>query len=276
MINLHEKKVLVTGGASGIGYDTLLRLLSEGCHVAVWDASEKSLEEKKVGLKDFEERIRWTRIDIADRKAVYEEAENLLQEWGRLDILINNAGVMRPGTFLEGRDDDWDLTLDVNLRGVLHTIRAFLPSMYERNEGHIVNISSAAGMLGVSGLSVYAASKWAVHGFTDSLREEAFSDGKNIRYTSIHPFYIATGLFEGARIKGLGNLLVPRVKSHDVIARAIVEMGLKRARKKVYRPRSLFLIDFLKGLMPYSVFAVFIRWLRVQESMNHHTGRKNP
>ena len=270
MTTLQNKKALITGGASGIGYATLIRLLKEGCHVAVWDASEKSVREKQAALTDFKDKIRWTTIDITDRNAVYEEAAKLQKEWGFLDILINNAGVMRPGNFLEGSDKDWDLTLDVNLRAVLHTTRAFLPAMYQADKGHIVNISSAAGMLGVSGLSAYAASKWAVHGLTDSLREEAFMDKKHIRYTSVHPFYIATGLFEGAQIKGLGNLLVPRVKNHDVIARGIVEMGLKRNRKKVYRPRSLFLIDLLKGFLPYSAFAVVIRWLKVQESMSHY------
>lgn len=270
MFALTDKIALVTGGASGIGFDTVVRLLREGCRVAVWDASEGGIEKSRNLLTDFKERLLWRRVDIADSSAVREEADFLIREWGSPDILINNAGVMRRGTFLEGSEEDWNLTMDVNLRGVLHTTRAFLPAMYERNSGHIVNISSAAGLLGVSGLAVYAASKWAVHGLTDSLREEALALGKAVRFSSVHPFYIATGLFEGARIKGLGNLLTPRVKSHDVIARAIVESALKRGRMKIYRPRSLFLIDLLKGILPYSAFAAVMRWLKVQESMSHH------
>ena len=257
MEDLSGKKALVTGGASGIGLATVLRLLKEGCQVAVWDASEDSLARMKKELREYGDNLRCAKVDIADRKCVNCESEALLADWFCLDILVNNAGVMRKGTFLEGGDEDWDLTLDVNLRGVIHTTRAFLPGMYRKDAGHIVNISSAAGMMGVSGLSVYAASKWAVHGLTDSLREEAFTAGSHVRFSSIHPFYIATGLFEGARIKGLGNLLVPRVKNHDVIARAIVEQALKRGRKKIYRPRSLFLIDLLKGVLPYSGFAHF-------------------
>jgi len=260
----------VTGGASGIGFETVMRLLKEGCRVAVWDASEAGIEKARTLLIDFKERLLWRLVDIADSNAVRDEADFLRSTWESPQILINNAGVMRRGLYTEGSEADWQLTMDVNLGGTLHTISAFLPDMYAKDEGHVVNISSAAGMLGVSGLSVYAASKWAVHGLTDSLREEACTRGSMVRFSSIHPFYIATGLFEGARIKGLGSILVPQVKNHDVIAKAIVESALKRGKVKVYRPRSLFLIDLLNGFLPYPAFAAFVRFLKVQESMNYH------
>jgi all-trans-retinol dehydrogenase (NAD+) len=270
MFNINGKTALVTGGASGIGFETVMRLLKEGGRVAVWDASGPGIEKARNLLIDFKDRLLWRQVDISDKKAVGAEADFLRGTWESPQILINNAGVMRRGLYTEGSEADWQLTVDVNLGGTLHTISAFLPDMYARDEGHVVNVSSAAGMLGVSGLSVYAASKWAVHGLTDSLREEAYTKGSKVRFSSVHPFYITTGLFEGARIKGLGSILVPQVKNHDVIARAIVESALKRGKMKVYRPRSLFLIDLLKGFLPYPAFAAFVRWLRVQESMNYH------
>ncbi len=273
MYDLSGKTAVVTGGAGGIGFDTVVRLLKEECRVAVWDASEAGMKEASVKLIDYSDKLQWRKVDIADPEETNEAAEELKASWGSPDILINNAGVMRRGTFLEGKDADWPLTIDVNLNGVMNTIKEFLPDMYQKNSGHIVNISSAAGMLGVSGLAVYSASKWAVHGLTDSLREEAYTAGKNVRFSSVHPFYIATGLFEGAQIKGLGNILVPRVKNHDVIAKAIVDDALRRGRMKIYRPRSLFLIDLLKGILPYPAFAQFIRLLKVQDSMIYHKGK---
>jgi NADP-dependent 3-hydroxy acid dehydrogenase YdfG len=272
MIELKNKRVLITGGAMGIGKETVTLLLNEGCGVTLWDTNEEAMAKAAQEWESFGDKLSWSLVDITDRDKVYSMAEKIIKDQGVPDIIINNAGIMRRGTFLEGSDADWDLTLDVNLNGVIYITRAFLPEMYKKNSGHIVNISSAAGLLGVSGLAVYAAAKWAVHGLTDSLREEARKEGKQVKFSSIHPFYVATGLFEGAQIKGLGNLLVPRVKNHGVIAHAIVEYALKRGQKKVYRPRSLFLVDLMKGIFPFPLFIKITRWLKVQQSMDTHRG----
>lgn len=256
----------------GIGRETVIRLLNKGCRVSVWDSKGEALEELKASMDNPNLHI--SVLDIRDREQVLKRADELLKEYGSPDYLINNAGVMRKGTFLQGSDEDWDLTMDVNFKGILNMTRAFLPAMYERDSGHIINISSAAGLLGVSGLSVYAASKWAVHGFTDSLREEAHRLKKAVKFSSIHPFYIASGLFEGAKVRGLGNLLVPRVKNHGVIADAIVDKAIIKGHKKIYRPRSLKLVDIMKGIFPFPLFVMIMRILKVQESMDTHQGYK--
>jgi all-trans-retinol dehydrogenase (NAD+) len=148
--------------------------------------------------------------------------------------------------------------------------------MYGRNEGHVVNISSAAGMLGVAGLAVYAASKWAVRGLTESLRHEAWNLGKRgVRFSSVHPSYVAEGLFAGARMRGLGALIVPRIRNHDVVAKAIVEAALKRGRNSPKRPRSVRAADFFRGVLPDSLFQRLIRILNVHRSMSTWKGKEN-
>jgi all-trans-retinol dehydrogenase (NAD+) len=197
-----------------------------------------------------------------------------VEHFGRIDILINNAGYVRGGNFLDQTDDVWLRTIDVNLNGLLYTIRAFLPGMYERDRGHIVNISSAAGMLGVGGLSVYAATKWAVWGLTESMRFEAWSAGKKgVRWSSIHPSYLAEGMFSGAKLNPLGNLLIPLVKSPDVIARAIVEDALVRGKSAPKRPVTLNLTVRLRGLLPDPLFQRMLVLFGVDRSMHSFRGR---
>jgi all-trans-retinol dehydrogenase (NAD+) len=193
---------------------------------------------------------------------------------GRVDILINNAGYVRGADFLDVEDADWNRTFDVNLHALRNTIRAFLPGMYARNEGHIVNISSAAGLIGVPGMAAYAASKWAVYGLTESLRFEALVNGKTgVRWSSIHPSFLARGMFEGARLGVIGNLIVPLIKSHDVIARAIVESALKKGRHSPKRPLTVHLTPRMRALLPDFLFQRFLILLGVTGSMKHWKGR---
>jgi all-trans-retinol dehydrogenase (NAD+) len=167
-------------------------------------------------------------------------------------------------------------TIEVNLTSMIYTIKAFLPGMYERNLGTVVNVSSAAGTLGTANLAVYCATKWAVWGLTESLRNEARNrKKKGVHFSSIHPGYLKTGMFEGAKIKGLGGLLVPLIKNHDVIAKCIVNSAIRNGRHSPKRPRTIRLVPLLRGLLPDAWFQAFIRFMGVQNSMNTWYGRKN-
>lgn len=275
-MNLNGKTALVTGGAMGIGKAIVKRLLAEGSQVVVWDLNPDALENMVNECSSQKEKILVCCIDITDREKVEAESKTVLDQFGRLDILINNAGFVKEGSFLERPADDWYKTVDVNLNAILYMTAAFLPSMYEQNQGHVVNISSAAGVIGVSGLSAYAAAKWGVYGFTESLRHEALNrKAKHVKFTSVHPGYIATGMFEGAKIGGLGQFIVPLVKDHDVIAKAIVEDALKKGKKIIFRPRTIVLSQILRGILPYSVFLWVVRMLSIHKSMETFEGRKN-
>ncbi|MFP4551993.1 MAG: SDR family NAD(P)-dependent oxidoreductase, partial [Spirochaetales bacterium] len=165
--------------------------------------------------------------------------------------------------------------VDINLSAVIDVTHAVLPYLYERNSGHVVNISSAAGLVGVSGLAVYSATKWAVWGLTEALRHEARNLGKHhVRFSSIHPNYIAKGMFEGARIRGLGGALFPVLKSHEVVAKAIVEGAIIRRRRTPKRPRSLRMALLLRGLLPDAWFGGVARALNVHRSMQSWKGQR--
>ena len=273
-MDLKGKRAVVTGGARGIGYQIARRLLGRGAAVSLWDVDGSVLQKSSVVLENLGT-VHTVVCDVSEELAVRESVRKSIAALGGVDILINNAGYMAPGYFLEQETERWRYTMDVNLKGMLHTIHAFLPHMQERRSGHIVNISSAAGLVGVPGLAVYSASKWGVFGLTEALREEAFAAGyPGLKYSSVHPMFLATGMFEGARLGGLGALLFPRVKDHDVIAEAVVEGALRRGRRCIKRPRSLRLVQLLRGLLPDALFAWFGRVLKLHNSMDHWRGNE--
>ena len=274
-MDLANRTALVTGGAMGIGLAIVQRLLNEGVRVIIWDLNQDALDRTAGQLSLSHGQVETCCIDITDREAVKTQAGAVLERHGAVDILINNAGFVSGGTFLERPVEDWSRTVDVNLTAMFYTTAAFLPAMYDQGVGHVVNISSAAGVVGVSGLSAYCGAKWAVLGFTESLRHEAVNrKARNVRFTSMHPGYIATGMFEGARIGGLGRFVVPLVKNHDVIAKAIVEDGLKKKKKIIFRPRTIVLSQILRGILPYSWFLWIVRLLSIHTSMETFEGRK--
>jgi len=273
-MNLESKCAVITGGAMGIGFATAQRLLREQCVVTLWDINAKALSHAKVQLDKTGGKIFTHVCDVTDKKRVYELAELATKEMGRVDILINNAGYVMGGELLEQSDEVWERTIKVNLTAMVYTIRAFLPDMYQRNFGHIVNISSAAGTIGVPCLAIYAATKWAVWGLTESLRLEALSHGKKgVKYSSIHPSFIAHGMFEGARLGLPGRWIVPLLKDHDVIARAIVESALKKGRTSPKRPRTVNLNLRIRSLLPDSWFQRFLVLMGVPGSMKNWHGR---
>lgn len=272
-MNLLKTCAIVTGGAMGIGFATTKRLLQEGAIVTIWDLNAQALEEAVRQLSEYG-MVYAHPCDVTDKKRVLELAATARMEMGRVDIVINNAGFVKGGDFLERPVADWEKTIDVNFTALLYVTAALLPDMYERNFGFIVNISSAAGMIGVPNLAVYSATKWAVWGLTESLRMEAHNRGKNgVKFASIHPCFLAKGMFEGAQLGIPGRWIVPLVKDHDVIAKAIVESALKKERYSPKRARSLKLVLLLRAL-PDKWFQWLLRVLGVAQSMKTWRGRQ--
>ncbi|MGA9118767.1 MAG: SDR family NAD(P)-dependent oxidoreductase [Bacteroidota bacterium] len=276
MKNLNGKTAIVTGGASGIGYATVRRLVQEGCSVTIWDVRPAALEDAVRALGSGGGTVYGHVCDVTDRARVTELAGTAEREMGRVDILINNAGYVLGGTLLEGPADAWERTVEVNLMAVIQVTQAVLPGMYERNEGHVVNISSAAGMVGVPGLAVYCATKWGVWGFTEAMRMESRTLGKTgMHWSSIHPSYLAEGMFAGAKLTFPGNLILPLIRSHDVIARAIVNGALKKNRFSPKRPPALHLTLRLRGLLPDRWFQFVLVLLGIPRSMSTWKGQNS-
>ena len=272
-MSLKGKTALVTGGAMGIGLATVKRLLKKGILVTIWDINKEALEKVKEDLSNYAQIICTHQCDVTEYRRVDELIETAYSEMGSIDYLVNNAGFVKGGDLEEKQYSDWDKTIDINLNSIVYLTQKVLPNMYQNNFGHIINISSASSTIGVPSLSVYTATKWAVWGFTESMRFEAQNKGKNVKFSSIHPSYIKTGMFEGAKLGFLGNLIVPLVKDHDVIAKAIVEDAISKGKYMVLRPRSLRLSILLRGILPDFLYQKMLIIMGVHKSMNSFKGR---
>jgi len=274
-MDLRGKNAVVTGGAMGIGLAVCRRLVKEGCGVTIWDLSQKDLDAVEKELKGAGGRVFAHVCDVSDRKQVRELAARARADMGRVDILINNAGFVRHGWFWEQPVENAVRTMDVNVNALFYSIHEFLPEMLERNAGHIINVSSGVAMTSAPGLAAYTTSKWAVWGLTDVLRLEAMAAGKTgIKFTSVHPGNISTGMFEGFSLNLLGRLLVPPVKDHDAIAKGIVEKGLKKQRQMVVIPWTVRTGVILRGFLPNFILARLALLVGLGGCVKHYKGRK--
>ncbi len=275
MFDLNQKTAVVTGGAAGIGLETCRRLVKAGCVVTLWDVNAAGLARARKELSRGGAKVFAYTCDVTKGARVAELARRAVKDMGRVDILVNNAGTLVTGSFLDQPVEKWEKTVDVNLVALLHTIHAFLPGMHARNAGHIVNVSSAAGLLGVPGIAVYGATKFAVFGLTEALRHESWNAGKRgVRWATIHPMYVKEGIFAGARLPGLTGVFFPRVANHDEVAKAIVEYALKRGRFAPIRPRMVKTTLILRGLLSGGGFFRTVRMFGVHRSMDSWVGEK--
>jgi len=198
--NVKGKVFLVTGGAMGMGKLVAERFGRDGAKVVIWDVNRDALEETEAEFKGKGYDVTTYVVDVSDREAVYAAADKVKAEVGSVDVLMNNAGIVKAGHFLESDDDDNFNTLNVNFIAQMWTCKAFLPDMAARDEGHVIALASAAAIIPTPGASAYAASKAAVRLWMDSIRWEFKARGKNgVKFTSVCPALVSTGMFEGCK-----------------------------------------------------------------------------
>lgn len=275
LVPLAGAHALVTGAARGIGLATVNRLLAGGALVTLWDRDNEALDAAAALLVEKgypPERIAQAVVDITDFRSLSSSIDDAVDRLGPIDILVNNAGHLATGDFVDQDPEVWMQTLTINVNALIYLTRIVVPEMFRRRRGHVVNISSAAGAIGVPHLAVYSASKWAVWGFSEALRGEAMEH--NVAVSSIHPSYVATGMFAGAHLKGIGNVIVPRLAEHDQVAEAIVETALKGGKMRVFRPRSVRLAVLFRGVLSDRLFNALMRLLGVWDSMASWRGRR--
>lgn len=275
MQDLKGKKAIVTGGGLGIGLSTCKRLVREGVEVTLWDLNEACLAEAKQVLEVMGGTVYAYQCDVADQRRVRELVAQARKDMGRIDILINNAGCVRWGNFWERPVEEALLQFDVNVNAPLYTMHAVLPEMIARNGGHVVNISSSAGFVNSPGLTAYCSSKAAVHMLTECLRVEAKALGKQgVKFTSVHPINIAKGMFEGYALNAVGKLLFPPLADHDIIARAIIEEGLKKGRTVVCCPKIAYASWMMRGVIPNFIWDRMLLLLGFGDGIRNFKGRK--
>ena len=200
MKTLDDKVVVITGAGSGIGRALALDLARRGSLLALSDVDEAGLAETVARAEGAGAvRVRSDRLDVADRDAFARYALDVVQDFGRVNV-VNNAGVALAGNLedLEYSDIDW--IIGVNFWGVVHGTKEFLPHLIASGDGHIVNLSSLFGLVSMPGQSMYNASKYAVRGMTEALREEMLIAGHPVGVTAVHPGGIKTAIARNARV----------------------------------------------------------------------------
>jgi short-subunit dehydrogenase len=190
----------ITGAASGIGRALAVELARRGAHLALADVDEVGLAETVSRCEGSGVKVTSQVLDVADRAAVYAWADQVVEDHGAVNLVFNNAGVALAATVEAMSHDDLEWLMSVNFWGVVHGTKAFLPHLKASGEGHVVNLSSVFGLLGIPSQSAYNAAKFAVRGFTDALRMELDIEGGGVSATTVHPGGIKTNIARNARI----------------------------------------------------------------------------
>ena len=246
MKHLNGRVAAITGAGSGIGRALATDLAGRGTHLALSDIDEVGLAET-VGLCEGRSvKVTSQRLDVADRAAVEAWAQQVVDDHGKVNLIFNNAGVAL-GATVEGESyDDFHWLMDINFWGVVHGTKAFLPHLKASGEGHVVNISSVFGLVSIPAQSAYNAAKFAVRGFTDSLRMELEIEGAPVSATTIHPGGIKTNIARSARfdesMSGVGGAVDATPDDFDKLAMTTPEKAARQILTAVERDRRRALI----------------------------------
>ena len=200
MEQLRGRVAAITGAGSGIGRALAVELARAGTHLALSDVDEVGLAETVSKAEGFGVKVTSARVDVADREAVERWADEVVADHGEVNLVFNNAGVALGATVEGVRYEDFHWLMDINFWGVVHGTKAFLPHLKASGAGHVVNISSVFGLLGIPSQSAYNAAKFAVRGFTDALRMELEIEPCGVSATTIHPGGIKTNIAKNARM----------------------------------------------------------------------------
>jgi all-trans-retinol dehydrogenase (NAD+) len=270
MRQLYGKNALVTGGAMGMGKSLAGLLLREGMRVAIVDIREGELEAARGELSGLGD-VAAFQCDISDRLAVYALADRVREEFGSIDLLVNNAGIVKAHLFMDKPDELIEQNIAVNLLAHFWTMKAFLPDMLARRSGHVVNMASAGGILGVPYISDYCATKFGVIGLTESVRQELKLLGyKKIKVSYVCPNTVGTGMFAGNKPVTGTKMLDPE----DVTVKVVT--GIKRGKERIYVPAAVYSAALLKAVLPVPVMDFASRLTGVATSSQTMTGRDVP
>lgn len=265
-----DKTALITGGAAGIGKLMGHMLLEKGLkHLVIWDINTENAQKTIQEFSADNFSVSHYIVDVSNTEQVLEAAQKVKANEGKIDLLINNAGVVVGKYFHEHQHQHIDFTMSVNTSALMHIALEFLPDMIDANQGYIVNIASAAGMVSNPKMAVYAASKWAVIGWSDSLRLEMLQLGKKIQVTTVTPYYIATGMFAGVKSR-----IIPILRPEKAAKKII--RGIEKNKAFVRMPGWIYILPFVKGILPLRLFDLIVgKGFGVYNTMKHFTGHQN-
>lgn len=239
MKDLKNKVVVITGAGSGIGQSLAKTLAERGCRLALSDVDEAGLAETAAVIEGSD--VKTYNLDVGDRDAVYAHATQVVKGFGQVNVIINNAGVALAASVREMSDTDFEWIMNIDFWGVVHGTRAFLPHLIASGDGHVVNISSVFGLIGVPKQSAYNAAKFAVRGFTESLRQEMKLERQPVAVSCVHPGGIRTNIANAARMTGFNDVKELR-KGFDKLAMTTSDKAAETIVKGILKDESRVLV----------------------------------
>ncbi|MFY3744862.1 SDR family NAD(P)-dependent oxidoreductase [Anaeromyxobacter sp. Red801] len=262
------KRVLITGAAAGIGRALAERLGARGAELILTDRDEAPLAATADAIRGAGAIATHHVLDVTKGAAILQVRDAIHASGGPIDVLVNNAGVVFGGAFLDVPLQKHLDTFSVNVLGLVSMTNAFLADLVGRPRAHLVNVASAAGLTAVPFASTYASSKWAVVGFSESIRLELARLGhRHVHVTTVCPLYVSTGLFEGARPPLFTSMLTAAQLADEIVE------GVERDDVFVRTPWLVKLVPFLNGVLPTRLADALSTALGAAGSMEQWTGR---
>ncbi len=272
MSKLRGRVAAITGAASGIGQALAWELAARGCDLAISDVNVKGLEETAARISGT--KVTTALLDVADREAFQAWADDCIRDHGKVDVIVNNAGVAVADSVLDMSYDDLDWIVGINFWGVIHGTKAFLPHFVERDTGWVVNISSIFGMVAFPTQAAYNATKFAVRGWTEALRWEL--EDSNVTVCSVHPGGIATNIVRNARVRRDidGSIADPELtaKRFDRIARTtpaqaakVIADGMEKGEPRILIGADAKLMDTVQRIIPRRYGVLMNRLIEMME-----------
>ncbi len=267
MRNLNGKRVLITGAGHGLGRALAERFAAAGAEIVVTDVNPAGVAETTAILRARGQTAVGYTMDVTDPQDVRDVRARLHDDHGPIDMLINNAGYVHGGKFLDLPLEQHRKTYEINTFGPVVVTHGFLPDLIARDEGQLVFIGSAAGLIPLPYATTYASSKSAVYGFSESIREELRVTGnQHVRVMAVCPSYLSTGLFKGVHPPRFARMLTPENIS-DKVYKSVL-----RGRELVLAPWIVNLIPIGNALLPRSLARRLLDWLRVTGGMRDWHG----
>lgn len=272
MKNFEDKVAAITGAGSGMGQTLAINLAAQGCHLSISDVNEKGLAETIRLLQPYDVSVIADIVDVADKDAVYQWADKVVADHGKVNLIFNNAGVALASTIEAMSYDELDWILNINMWGVIYGTKAFLPHLKASGEGHIINTSSIFGLFAQPTQSAYNISKFAVRGFTESLRQELELEGSCVSATCVHPGGIKTNIAAASKSNPSIQALTGQtheesvkkfetafINSADRAAKIILQAVRKNKRRVLVGPDAKG-VDVMIRLLPalYQRIVLFI------------------
>uniref|UniRef100_A0A914MYQ6 Short-chain dehydrogenase/reductase 3 n=1 Tax=Meloidogyne incognita TaxID=6306 RepID=A0A914MYQ6_MELIC len=268
--SIKGQTILITGSGSGMGRLMAIEFGKLGGRIVLWDIDEKMNLQTKGILDDLGIQSAAYQIDLSDRKQIYILAEQVKKEVGDIDILINNAGIVSGKKIFDCQDELMEKTMAVNCNALFFANFHLVKISKKEFLGHIVNVASLAGLAGINGLVDYCASKHGAVGLSEALRSELLSQGLPITVTTVCPYYVNTGMFDG--VKTFTPYFFP-ILDPNYVVKKIIGAVLTDA-DELYLPRATYFLIALKGIFPTKAATAFMEYFGFNRTMNTWTGKK--